>query len=84
MTEYTLISAVGRFVVVEPVEKSTVLKAEQISTVFKILSAGEGCENTSLEPGKLVILEPQTINQSKMGYKDICYVRESDIIAIVG
>lgn len=83
MKEYNLVQAVGKFVVVEPVEKSTVLKADQISTVFKIVSAGEGCENSSLEPGKLIIIEPQTIVQTKIGYKDVCYVRETDIVAIV-
>ena len=83
MQEYQLKSSVGRFVVLEPVEKSSVLKAEEISTIFKVLSVGVGCEDSSLEAGQCVIVEPQAVQKTKMGYKDICYVRETDIVAIV-
>lgn len=83
MQEYVVASAVGKCVVVEPVEKSSVLKAEEISTVFKVLFVGEGCEFSSLSNGNLIIVEPQSVMKTKMGHKDIFYVREADIIAIV-
>lgn len=83
MKEYMLACAVGKFVVLEPVEKSSVLKAEEISTIFKVISVGEGCEYGSLESGVSVIVEPQVISKTKMGHKDVCYVRETDIVAIV-
>lgn len=80
--EFKLDRALDRFIIVEPAEKSTVLKADEISTVFLVISVGEESK-TSLSDGDFVIVTPNSIEKSLIGQKEVYYVRESDIIAKV-
>lgn len=57
MEEFKLEQALGDYVIIEPAEKSSVLKAEEISTVFKVVSIG-----------RKFTMNADVISQS--GYKD--------------
>ena len=86
--EFELSTALGRYIVVEPYEKSSILKANEISTVFKIISINERNDCHSINPnslvnGDLIIVIPNSVEHCMMGTKEIYYVRESDIIAKV-
>jgi hypothetical protein len=88
MVEFTLKQALGRNIVVEPFEKSAVLKASQISTVFKVVSIGclsefGGVISADLHIGDLIIVESNSVEISKMGQKEVYYVRETSIVASV-
>ena len=88
--EFELSNALGRYIIVEPAEKSQVLKADEISTVFKVISIGDLVEKKEtsipshfLSKGDLIIVQSGTIERCMMGTKEIYYVRETDIIAKV-
>lgn len=89
MAEFKLVNAVGRYVVVEPFEKSTVLRAEEIATVFKIISIGDNAKWNErgnlidLAPGDLVTVSPNSIEKTMMNNQTVYYVRDTDIIATV-
>lgn len=80
-------SALGRFVIIEPAEKSTVLIADEVATIFKVVSIGAMCENIiaqyCIKSGDLIIVEKGSVQKTVMGDKDVLYVRDSDIIARV-
>lgn len=86
-------SALGHNVIVEPHEKSTVLKAEETATVFKVISFGKEADRTPVGNGwyskdeikvdDLIIVEPNTVQKAVMGDKDVYYVKCSDILAKV-
>ena len=85
MEGFKILQSLGKYVIVEPVEKSTVLKAEEISTVFRISNIRDVKEpEFELMEDDLIIVAQGTIEKTRMGQKEVCYVRESDIIARVG
>lgn len=73
-------NAYGNYVVIEPLERSSVLKADEISTVFIVVAT---TSDILLCIGDLVIVTPGSVEKTKMGTKDIYYVRESEIVATV-
>lgn len=79
---FKVFGAIGDYVVVEPIEKHSVLKADEISTVF-IVVLMSNLDNINLAQGDLVIVTPGSIEKTKMGTKDVYYVRESEIVATV-
>ena len=88
MGSFQLDQALGRYVVVDPAEKSSVLRAEEIATVFKVISIGCSCEgfgfsDVKLAVDALVIVYPGTVQKVMMGHKEVYFVRDSDIIAKV-
>ena len=86
-------SALGHNIIIEPFEKSTVLKAEETATVFKILSLGIevdriNCGNSwyqryEFKVGDLIIVEPNSVQKAVMGDKDVYYIKDSDVLAKV-
>ena len=40
MADFKIKTAINNYIIVEPFEKSTVLKTEEVSTVFKVISIG--------------------------------------------
>ena len=92
---YMIDSALGRNVIVEPHEKSTVLKAEETATVFKVVSIGDKVECFNIERHKnhydkwpikkddLIIVEPNSVQKAVMGDKDVYYVKDSDVLGRV-
>lgn len=83
--------AVGKYIVVKPIEKSTVLKTTETATIFKVLSVGEDCEfgkhSKLAERGyyidDLIIVAQGSVEKCMMLHEEVFYVRESDIVAVV-
>ena len=86
---YVIDSALGRNIIVEPHEKSTVLKAEETATVFKVVSIGKDADEETMEVLKtlkkddLIIVEPNSVQKAVMGDKDVYYVKENEILGRV-
>ena len=83
MEEFIIQSALGKFIIIEPYEKSSVLKADEISTIFKVLSVGHLADFTGHQ-NDLIIIEPQTVEKCMMGSQEVLYVRDTNIVARVG
>ena len=89
MSEYQIDSALGHYVVVEPYEKSTVLKANEISTIFRVISLGLLVETynnnnqwyNNIKIDDLIIVASNTIEKTRMGNQEVYYVHEQNIIA---
>lgn len=82
MENFQLDQASGKFIVVEPYEKSTVLQAEEIATVFKVLSVGNLTEDELLV-GELIIVFPKSVEKTMMGQTEVFFIRDTDVIAKV-
>ena len=90
---YKIDFALGDHVILEPMDKSSVLKAEEISTVFKVISFGWNIKDMSVVAytksdrevtfGDLVIVEPSSIKQCTMGDKTVYWVYMSELLAKV-
>ena len=87
---YKVTIALGKHIIIEPVEKSTVLKADEISTVFKVVSFPFNCSLGShvksdihFNIGDLIIVREQSVQKTKMGDMEVYFVEESDVIAKV-
>lgn len=85
---YSIISAVGNFIVVEAAEESKVLKTEETSTVLRVISVGETVNNNDkpftinfIMPGDLIIVYPNSVEKAMMGGKWVYFVRNTDVIA---
>ena len=85
---YAVDIALGEHIIVEPVEKSTVLKAEQISTIFRVVAFPFGSKIGShvksdihFNVGDLIVVENRSLKDLKMGSQIIYYVYESDVVA---
>lgn len=84
MAEFSIQGAIGNHIIIEPVEKSSVLKAEEISTVFKVVSIGNNSELVlNLCIGDLIIVAPGSVEKVKMGYKDVYYVGGTSVVSKV-
>ena len=81
--QFKLEVGLGRYVILEPAEKSTILKAEEVSTVFKVISIGNMCEFLDVLENLLVIVLPNSVEKCMMGDKEVLYVRDTDIIGRV-
>jgi len=85
MSNYKIKNALGHFVVVEPVDRSTILRTEETSTVFKVLSVG-GSEITDVGDelvGQLIIVTPGSIEKTMMEDKEVWYVHDTSIVAVI-
>ena len=85
---YKVDIALGDHIIVEPAEKSTVLKAEEISTIFRVVAfpflskiGSYAKSEVHFNIGDLIIVEQGSVQKVKMGGKDVCYVQESDVVA---
>ena len=91
MDNFTLKSAVGKYVIIEPAEKSTILQTEETATVFRVVSVGdlnvtkdfEDADLYSFIEGDLIIVAKSSVEKTYMGDKEIYFVRDTDIIATV-
>lgn len=87
MGKYEIDKAFNRYIVVEPYEKSTVLQTEETATVFKVISHGipydvDKGSFVSLE-GDLIIVAPNCVEKTMMGDKEVHYIRDADVIAVI-
>lgn len=91
MGEYKIKDALGKYLIVEPYEKSSVLKTEDTSTVFKVIAVGQdvfvndvGSESHyNINKDDLIIVPPQSVDRTMMGHKEIFYVRDTDVISTI-
>ena len=85
MSDFILQKATGKYIIVEPFEKSSVLRAEEIATVFKVVSVGD-CDpivRDYLNPDDLIIVTPNSVEKTRMGHKEVYYVRDTDVVATI-
>ncbi len=90
---YKLESAIGKYLIIEPLDRNNVLKASEVATVFKVVSAGYDCNlnfhpsaevsEVKVEEGSLIIVEPQSVTPVMMGFDQLYFIRETDVIALV-
>ena len=88
--DYKIDFALGEYVILEPIDKSTVLKADEVATIFKVVSLGGNCKTISCGRGDLVIIFPNAIKTQYMEDKKvvlaerfIAYSREINALELV-
>lgn len=88
--EYQIDTALGKHVIVEPLDKSNILHTEETATVFKIVSIGNEIDLKytmgvikTIKEYDLIIVAPNTVESTMMGNKKVYFVMDSDIIAKV-
>lgn len=77
-------------VIVEPEEMSTVLKTEGHTTVAKVIAVGRGGIDImgkripmDVKAGDRILFDPRSIFQVNYKDKEIHYIKDRDIIAIL-
>ena len=84
MIEYEIDSSIGHYLIIEPIEKNSVLKSEEISTVFKVISYRTfGEDMIDIADGDLIIVPKDAVESVMVGTKYIYFVRETDVVAKV-
>ena len=89
--EYKLDFALGEYVILEPVDKSTVLKADEVATIFKVISFGPSSSKVTAFTkssqhatfGDLVMIFPNSLKEQYMEGKKIYFVYYNEILARV-
>ena len=80
MDEYKIIDGLSHYIIVEPIQKSTVFQAEEIATIFKVISFGQICQ-VEISPGDLIIVAANSVEKCMMNNQWIYYIRDTDAIA---
>ena len=78
MNNYKIKYAIGNYVIIEPMDKSTVLKTEETATIFKVISVGQ-----HVKSGDLIIVAPGSVERTMMQDKEVFYVLDTSIIATI-
>lgn len=88
--EYQVDFALGKHIIVEPVDESGILRAEEAASIFKVVSFGIDCLNCSelksgilINKGDFIIVAQNSVEHAMMGGKKVYFVVESDVIAKV-
>lgn len=91
--DYKIDFGLGEHILLEPEEKSTVFEASEVSTVFKVVDFGAECHQvarttldgskTHINIGDLVIVEPSSLKESRMGGEKVYWVYQSEVVAKV-
>lgn len=84
---YKIDRALGKFIIIEPYEQSKVMVADEIATVFKVISVGNDTDSADLTnthlTDTLIVVEKGSVLKTVMGDKDVYYTRSSDVVAII-
>lgn len=78
---YKIEYALSPYLIVEAVDKSTILKTEETATIFRVI-AGENEDKKDLT-GLLIIVAPASVEKTMMGSKEVHYVRRNEAIAVI-
>lgn len=83
MKEYTIESACGDWVILEPVEQSVVLAGPEGSSVFKILKTGVGSGN-EWDEGSWIFVVQHSVIETRVGTRKVYYCHRDSIVGVVG
>lgn len=93
MSDFKIKEAIGRYLIVEPFNKSAVLKTTETETVFKVISIGglvgksdgngQWFQYNKININDLIIIAPGSCNRTMMNYQEVYYVAETDIVCTI-